>query len=96
MPVHEVLGVGIELGTANFHDNLKIVGKIWKRRIVKDVVLFFPRVDAPAKDKDNENILGIPFVDAGRRGDLVQASVAICAIIMQERGVRNMPERSPG
>jgi hypothetical protein len=26
----------------------------------------------------------------------VQASVAICAIIMQERGVRNMPERSPG
>ena len=84
----EVLWVGIEPGLAVSHSGLKFVRKLWKRQIVGDVVLFFPSVDAPAKYKDDEKLLGSPPIDAGRRGDLEQTSFATRARRMKERGVR--------
>ncbi len=71
MSIHEVLGIRIELGIAVPHATLKVVRELGQRQIVGDVVLFFPCVDASAKDKDDEKAFGSPFGDAGRRGDLV-------------------------
>jgi hypothetical protein len=90
------LGIGIKLGFAVSHATLEIVRKLWKRQVVGDVVIFFPFVDAPAKDKDDEKLLGSPPIDAGRHGNLMEASVVICAIVLQKLGVRNMPKRSCG
>jgi len=86
--IHEVRGVGIELGVAVSHATLNILRKLWKRQVVGDVVIFFPSVDAPTKDKDEKKLIGSPPIDADRRSNVMQASVSICAIVLQKRGVR--------
>jgi hypothetical protein len=84
--IHEVLWVGIELGLATYHSGPKFVRKLG--HIVDDDVLFFLDIDAPTKDKKDEKLLGSPPIDRIYLGDLEQASIAIRAIMLQERGVR--------